>query len=57
MELRECQFSERWLNCFEVHLSEPGVYAFFPVAVSEESMEVRVIVECLAGCPHSEDSG
>jgi hypothetical protein len=44
MELCEYPLSKGLLKCFKVYLCEPGEYAVFPVAVSEETVKVRVIV-------------
>jgi hypothetical protein len=47
VELREYSFSECFLYGFKVYLQEPGEDAVVPISVSEKSVQVRVIVECL----------
>ena len=42
VELSEDPFSEGILDCFEVYLREPGEDAILPVAVSEESVQMRM---------------
>ena len=44
VELREYSFSEGFLDSFEGYLREAREYAVVPVSVSEESMQVRMIV-------------
>jgi hypothetical protein len=56
MELREHPFSEGFFNRLEVYLQERGKYAIFPVAISEESVQVRVIVQRLTCRLHRKDS-
>jgi hypothetical protein len=56
VKLREDSFSEGLLDCVKVYLSEPCEDAVPPVSVSEESVEMRVIVQCLTGSLHGEDS-
>jgi hypothetical protein len=57
VELREYPFSKGLLYGLKVYLSEPCEGAVLPVSVSEESVEMRVIVQCLTGSLHGEDSG
>jgi hypothetical protein len=56
VELREYPFSEAFLYGYKVYLSEPCEDAVLPVPVSEESVEMRVIVQCVTGSLHGEDS-
>ena len=46
MELSEHPFSKRLLDSFEFYLQESGEDAVFPVSVSEESVQVGMIVKC-----------
>jgi hypothetical protein len=57
VELREDSFSEGLLDCVKVYLSEPCEDAVPLVSISEESVEMRVMVQCLTGSLHGEDSG
>ncbi len=56
MELGEYPFSEGLFDCFEVYLCEYGEYAVFPVAICQESVQVRMKIKRLACCLQSEDS-
>jgi hypothetical protein len=56
VKLSEYPFSEGLLDCVKVYLSEPCEDTVPPVPVSEESVEMRVIVQCLTGSLHGEDS-
>jgi hypothetical protein len=44
------------LKCFKVYLCEPGKYSVFPVAVCQESVKVRMVVQRLPRRLHGEDS-
>ena len=55
VERREHPFSEGFLDSFEVYLSESAESTILPVAVSEESVQVRVIVQRLTCRLHRKD--
>ncbi len=56
MELGEYPFSEGLFDSFEVYLSESAEGTVFPVAICQESVKVRMIVERLACRLHRKDS-
>ena len=56
MELCEYPLSKGLLKCLKVYLGEPGKYSVFPVAVCQESVKVRVVVQRLPRRLHGEDS-
>ncbi len=56
MELSEYPFSEGLFDCFEVYLSESAEGTVFPVAICQDSVKVRMIVQRLACGLHRKDS-
>jgi hypothetical protein len=44
VELSEYSFSKGFLNCFEVYLRELGEDTVFPVSVSEESVQMWMMI-------------
>ena len=56
MELCEYPLSKGFFNSFEVYLSESAEGTVFPVAVCQESVKVRVVVQRFSRRLHGEDS-
>lgn len=57
VELCEYAPCEDLLDSFQVCLREPGECVIFPVTVSEETVQVRVVVKRLTGSFCGEDCG